>query len=277
MRTRINILKILIIFFGIIVIVWSLSPIIWVFLTGIKEEKELYRWPPTWLPLSPTIKNFITVFTERPFVYYFRNSFIVATSTVVISCGLAILGGYGFSKFRFKGNIFFLMFLILSRAIPPPSLLIPFYIIGMALRIINTHFILIMAYVYISLPINIWIVKGFFDSFPSELIDAAEVDGCSRIGALGRIVLPGLLPAFGAIAVITFVVGWNELLYGIVFTTTPAAKTIAPGLTDFFGDLHIYWGQLSAAAFVSMVPAIFFAILFTKYMVKGLVAGAIKG
>jgi len=276
-RKKIDITKIVLVLFGIIVVTWSLSPIVWIFLTGLKENKEIYVWPPTWLPSAPTLRNFIDVFVQRPFPYYFRNSAIVAISTVIISCGLSILAGYGFSKFRFKGSALCFILVLLSRTVPPPSLLIPFYVIGRYFRIINTHFILVMSYVYISLPLNIWIVKGFFDSFPDELIDAAEVDGCSRVRALGKIVLPNLLPAFVAIAIITFLLGWNELLYGVVFTTTPAARTISPGLTDFFGDFHIFWGQLSAAAFLSMIPVIIFTILFSKYMIKGLVAGAIKG
>jgi len=277
MRKKIDIVKIVVVFFAIFVVIWSLFPIIWIFLTGLKENREIYVWPPKWLPSTPTIRNIIAVFVERPFSYYFRNSAIVATFTVIISCGLSILAGYGFSKFKFKGSVFCFLLVLLSRTVPPPSLLIPFYAIGKHFGIINTHLILIMAYVYISLPLNIWIVKGFFDSFPDELIDAAEMDGCSRIGALGKIILPNLLPAFVAIGIITFVLGWNELLYGVIFTTTPTARTISPGLTDFFGDFHIFWGQLSAAAFLSMIPVIIFTILFSKYMIKGLIAGAIKG
>lgn len=261
----------------VIITVWSIGPIYWIFITGLKDAEEVYWYPPTLFPQKITLHNIRDIFTERPFSYYLRNSSIVAFFTVFISTSLATLAGYGFAKFRFKGKGIWLLLILLTRAVPPASLLVPFYAIGKTLGLINTHLILIAGYVYLTLPLNIWIIISFFEQFPDELIDAAEIDGCSRISALFRVVLPSLLPALTAVGIITFMLAWNELLYGVVFLNTKEAKTLSPGLTDFFGDFHIIWNQLSAAAIIAILPAIVFTVFFARYLISGLVKGAIKG
>ncbi|RKX76573.1 MAG: hypothetical protein DRP87_11565 [Spirochaetes bacterium] len=259
------------------IILWSVGPLYWIFITGLKTSEEVYWYPPSLIPTKPTLESLKYIFTERPFGYYLRNSTIVALSTVVISITLATLTGYGFAKFQFRGKGIWLILILLTRTVPPASLLVPFYIMGKMLGIINTHIILIAGYVYLTLPLNIWIVIGFFEQFPDELIDAAEIDGCTRIAALFRVVLPSLLPALTAVGIITFMLAWNELLYGVVLINTKNAKTLSPGLTDFFGDFHIFWNQLASAAIVAILPAIAFTVFFSRYLVAGLVRGAVKG
>lgn len=261
----------------IFIVLWSIGPIYWIFTTGLKNSEEVYWYPPSLFPTKPTLEGLNYIFTERPFSYYLRNSTIVAITTVLLSTTLATLAGYGFAKFQFRGKGIWLILILLTRTVPPASLLVPFYIMGRALGIINTHIILIAGYVYLTLPLNIWIIIGFFQQFPNELIDAAEIDGCTRIAALFRVVLPSLLPALTAVGIITFMLAWNELLYGVVLINTKAAKTLSPGLTDFFGDFHIFWNQLASAAIVAILPAIAFTVFFSRYLVAGLVRGAIKG
>jgi len=261
----------------IFITVWSIGPLYWIFITGLKNSTEVYWYPPSLFPTKSTLQSLKYIFTERPFAFYLRNSTIVAVSTVILSTTLATLAGYGFAKFQFRGKGIWLILILLTRTVPPASLLVPFYIMGRKLGIINTHIILIAGYVYLTLPLNIWIIIGFFQQFPNELIDAAEIDGCTRIAALFRVVLPSLLPALTAVGIITFMLAWNELLYGVVLINTKVAKTLSPGLTDFFGDFHIFWNQLASAAIVAILPAIAFTIFFSRYLVAGLVRGAIKG
>ncbi len=261
----------------IFITLWSIGPLYWIFTTGLKNSEEVYWYPPSLLPTKPTLEGLNYIFTERPFSYYLRNSTIVAISTVLLSTTLATLAGYGFAKFQFRGKGIWLILILLTRTVPPASLLVPFYIMGRALGIINTHIILIAGYVYLTLPLNIWIIIGFFQQFPNELIDAAEIDGCTRVAALFRVVLPSLLPALTAVGIITFMLAWNELLYGVVLINTKVAKTLSPGLTDFFGDFHIFWNQLASAAIVAILPAIAFTVFFSRYLVAGLIRGAIKG
>ena len=261
----------------LMIVLWSIGPIYWIFITGLKNLEEVYRYPPALFPRHFSLENLRAIFTERPFGYYLRNSAIVAVLTVLLSTTLATLAGYGFAKFKFRGKGLWLMVILLTRTVPPASLIVPFYYIGRTLGLINTHAILIIGYVYLTLPLNIWILIGFFEQFPEELIDAAEIDGCSRVTALFRVVMPSLLPALTAIGIITFMLAWNELLYGLVLINTKVAKTLSPGLTDFFGDFHIFWNQLSAAAIISILPAIVFTVFLSRYLISGLVRGAVKG
>lgn len=260
-----------------LIIVWSIGPIYWIVITGLKNTKEVYMSPPTLFPRDLTLKNFVTIFTERPFAFYLRNSVIVASTTVIISTFCAILAGYAFAKMNIKGKSIWLLVIILTRAVPPASLLVPFYVMGRSFNLINTLFILMLGYIYLTLPLNIWIITSFFEQFPDELIDAAEIDGCTRTSALFRVVMPSLLPALTAVGIITFMLSWNELLYGVVFTNTKAAKTLSPGLTDFFGDFHIFWNQLASASIIAILPAVVFTVFFSRYLISGLIRGAIKG
>jgi multiple sugar transport system permease protein len=260
-----------------LIIVWSIGPIYWIVITGLKNTEEVYMSPPTLFPRDLTLKNFVTIFTERPFAFYLRNSVIVASTTVIISTFCAILAGYAFAKMNIKGKSIWLLVIILTRAVPPASLLVPFYVMGKSFNLINTLFILMLGYIYLTLPLNIWIITSFFEQFPDELIDAAEIDGCTRTSALFRVVMPSLLPALTAVGIITFMLSWNELLYGVVFTNTKAAKTLSPGLTDFFGDFHIFWNQLASASIIAVLPAVVFTVFFSRYLISGLIRGAIKG
>jgi multiple sugar transport system permease protein len=261
---------------AVVISFWSVVPIVWMIITGTKPLLEVYSYPPTFIPKTLSLENLRYIFTERPFAQYLRNSAIVAIVTVAVSTTFATLAGYSFAKFHYRGKGVWLLLILLTRTVPPASLLVPFYAIGNRLGIINPHIILIAGYVYLTLPLNIWIVIGFFEKFPNELIDAAEIDGCSRVSALFRVVMPTVLPPLSAVGIITFMLSWNELLYGVVLTNTKAAKTLSPGLTDFFGDFHIFWNQLSAAAVISILPAIVFTVFFSRYLVSGLVKGAIK-
>jgi multiple sugar transport system permease protein len=260
-----------------LIIAWSIGPIYWIVITGLKNTEEVYMSPPTLFPRDLTLKNFVTIFTERPFAFYLRNSVIVASTTVIISTFCAILAGYAFAKMNIKGKSIWLLVIILTRAVPPASLLVPFYVMGKSFNLINTLFILMLGYIYLTLPLNIWIITSFFEQFPDELIDAAEIDGCTRTSALFRVVMPSLLPALTAVGIITFMLSWNELLYGVVFTNTKAAKTLSPGLTDFFGDFHIFWNQLASASIIAVLPAVVFTVFFSRYLISGLIRGAIKG
>jgi len=260
-----------------LIIVWSIGPIYWIVITGLKNTKEVYLYPPTLFPRDPTLENFVTIFTERPFTFYLRNSVIVSSITVTISTFFAILAGYAFAKMNIKGKSIWLLVILLTRAVPPASLLVPFYLMGKSFNLINTLVILILGYIYLTLPLNIWVIIGFFEQFPDELIDAAEIDGCTRTSALFHVVMPSLLPALTAVGIITFMLSWNELLYGVVFTNTKAAKTLSPGLTDFFGDFHIFWNQLASASIIAILPAVVFTAFFSRYLVSGLIRGAIKG
>jgi multiple sugar transport system permease protein len=264
----------------VIFLVLSQIPMYFLFITAFKEKDEIYRSDITWFPRNVTFSNFTRVFSwegRTDFVYYIRNSAGIALISTLVVIVLGSLAGYAFSKFRFWGSVILLFMILFSRVIPPISLLVPFYKMASNLRLADTWTAIIWTNVYVSLPFMIWLLKGFFDTVPSELPESARVDGCTNYGAFLRVVLPMAAPGIGAAAILTYLFSWNEFIFAQVLSNTNAARTIPVGLFDFVGDYYVDYGAMTAAAVVASVPAIVFIIFFQKYIVSGLLAGAMKG
>jgi len=256
--------------------IFMLSPIVLMFFNSLKTITEAFSWPPTILPREPSLEAYIRVFSsDVPLTL--RNSAIIAMSTTVIVVCVALPTAYALSRYPYKGSRVALLFFLASRIIPPLSLLVPFYLLLSHLRLVNTLLGLIIIDTYLSLPLIIWMLKGFFDEFPQELIDSALIDGCSKLGAFIRVVLPVTSVAIAAAAIITFLWTWNEFIYAMVFTTTSDASPITVGIFTFVGDEVIEWNSMCAVGIFTSLPAIVFFILAQKYIVEGLTKGAIKG
>ncbi|MEM4177561.1 MAG: carbohydrate ABC transporter permease [Nitrososphaeria archaeon] len=254
---------------------FMVSPIVLMFLNSFKSMAEALAWPPTVFPTSPTLESYIRVF-ESAVPITMRNSLILSLSTTTLVLTIALPTAYGLSKYPFRGSKAILIFYLASRIIPPISLLIPFYIMLTILNLIDTHLGLILIYTYISLPLIVWVVKGFFDEFPKDLIDAALIDGCTRLGAFVRVVLPSAAVGVAAAGIITFLWSWNEFLYPMVFTTSTSVGPLTTGVYEFVGDEVIEWSALSAVGMFASLPAIIFFILAQKYIIAGLTKGALK-
>jgi len=263
----------------LVFIIFSQIPIYFTGITAFKSEKEVYQSDITWYPQKPTLENFKSVLMaeeERDFTLYIINSLGIAGIATLIVIVFGTLGGYAFSKYRFRGSDLLLLLILVIRVIPPVTLLTPLYKLATWLGIYDTWTILIWSDVYMFLPFTIWLLKAFFDNVPSELPEAALIDGCSNYGAFRRVVLPTIFPGVAAGAILTFLYSWNHFIFALALTSTPRAKTIPVGLYDFVGDFYIDWGSMCAAALVATIPAIIFIIFFQKYIVSGLLTGAIK-
>lgn len=260
-------------------IVVTQIPIYFTAITAFKPEKEIYRSDITWLPQNPTLDNFhkiLMVEEHRDFTVYIVNSLGIAGIATAIVLVLGTLAGYAFSKYRFRGSGLLLLLILVVRVIPPVTLLTPLYKLATWLGIYDTWTVLIWANIYMYLPFTIWLLKAFFDTVPSTLPEAAKIDGCSNFGAFRRVVLPVIFPGIAAGAILTFLYSWNHFLFALALTSTPSAKTIPVGLFDFVGDFYIDWGSMCAAALVAAIPALIFIVFFQKYIVSGLLSGAIK-
>lgn len=264
----------------IILILWSiiaLLPIFFIFITSIKTDEEIYLPYLTWIPQKPTLDPYIySLFGESPFSQYIVNSIIVAVSTTTIVILLSTIASYAFSRFNFKGKDASMLAILASRLLPPISLLIPWFIVASTLKMVDTLQALILTNIYMNLPFSIWLLKGFYDAVPRDLDDAAMVDGCSTFQAFRKIILPLVGPGIGAVAVLTFLFSWNELIFAITLSMTPASRVVSAGVYDFVTDAFIEWPKLCAAAMLAVIPAMIFVVFFQKYLVRGLVAGAIK-
>ena len=246
-----------------------LSPIVLIFLNSFKSLEEALIWPPTIIPMRPTIDTYIKVLNS-PVPITLRNSLIIATGTTALVLGLGLPTAYAISKYRFRGSKFSMLFFLASRIIPPLSLLIPFYIMMTWLKIINTYLVLILLDTYLAFPLMVWILKAFFDDFERDLIDAALVDGCSRLGAFLRVAIPLSAVGIAAAGIITFLWTWNEFVYAMIFTATEDIAPVTIGIFHFVGDEVIEWNALSAVGIFTSLPAIIFFILAQKYIVEGL-------
>ncbi len=261
--------------FLFIFIFLSLSPALWMLGNSFKSDAEIFKMPPVWFP-SVKWENYRAIFAGRPFLKYTRNSLIVALSVTGICVALGTPAAYGFSRFQFWGSKLMFGAILASRLVPPISFIVPFTIIFSFFNIIDTFPALMIAYIFFNLPFVIWIMSGYFESIPHELDEAARIDGCNNIGTFWRVILPLTMPGIIASAILTFLLSWNEFMFALVLTRLEA-KTLPIGMYDFFADGFVRWNWLSAATMYSMVPAMIFVVFFQKHLIKGMLAGSVKG
>jgi len=260
-----------------IILFFFLLPIAWTFITSLKTLKEAFLTPPTYFPKHPTLDAYRNVILNSPVPLYIWNSLIYSLSTVAIILTAGVVTAYGLSKYQYPGSNFILISFLVTRILPPLSLLLPFYIIFRMTGLIDTKLSVIIFSVYLAYPLSVWILKSFFDTFPNSLIDAGLIDGCSRIGVLSRIVLPGVATGVAAVAIIAFLWTWQEFLSPYLFLNSDFNKPITVGVYYFVGDELTYWHTISAAAMFASIPGMVFFLIAQKYIVRGLTMGGVKG
>lgn len=265
----------LILFLTVIIM---MIPIYWMIVTSLKSPDQIFTYPPKLFIFKVTLSSFKEIFETQKFLYFFRNSLIVALLTTAVGVGFGIFGAYGFSKFNFKSRKTIFILLLTSLMFPWALNLLTIYIFFVRVRIINTHFGLVFAYQCIVLPVSIWLIKNYFDTIHTDITDSALLDGCSRVGVLFRILIPLSLPGIFSTAIFSFITGWNEYLFALTLTNTKFARTLPPGLhTHYMTFVRIGWNGLMAASLIATIPTLLLFLLFQKYFIKGLSAGAIKG
>jgi len=259
-------------------IVLSLAPVFWTLSTSFKPRSETLEIPPSLITHNFTLDNYVKVFQKTPVLLSLRNSAIIVTGTLFLCLTLGLLSAYGLSKFfKFAFQKFFLYLALATRAIAPTALVVPFLIIGRRLHILDTFLILILTNTYMWLPFLIWLMKGFFDVIPEELVDAAKIDGCSNLGILRKVIIPLSISGLVSVAILIFIDTWNELLFAMSLAESVGVKPITTTMTYFYTDVYTVYGWMTAAGIIGIIPAIFFTLFFQRHIVKGIVAGAVKG
>jgi len=262
---------------GLVLVAFSILPLLWGISTALKEESDVYAFPPSWIPAPVTFENFVGVFQNPDLIRSFFNTLIVASATTVVALVVGILGAYGFSRYRFPGRNTLLWSVLFIQLFPRVVVIVPFFVTLRNLDLMNTYQGLVLVYLMAIFPIAIWMIKGFFDNLPREIEEAAIVDGCSLPQLLWLIVIPMSKPALAAVAMYSFILAWNEFLFALVFTNGLDRRPLSVALAFFIDENGIHWGQLMAASVVMSVPAVLVFTFSQKLLVRGLSEGAVKG
>lgn len=268
---------------AVLVALIILAPPAWLFISSISSQNELLSVPVHWIPQEPTWERYIQIIqaTGSDSAAVFRgsliNSLIVAVAVTVICVVIGSLAAYSFARMQFAGHGNLLYVLLISYTLPPIMLLVPLYSIMGDLGLTDSLSGLILVYSALIMPFAVWIMRGYFQTIPRELEDAAMTDGCTRLGSLIRIVLPLSVPGLVATSLFCFLLSWEEFLIALIFTSSPEAKTIPVAIAEFTGRHAIDFGMMAAGGIIAAIPPVLIALVFQRYLVSGLSSGAVKG
>jgi multiple sugar transport system permease protein len=251
-------------------------PLYWMVVTSLKPYKEIFSRIPTLVPQTLYFGHFAAI-VKQGLVRYYTNSIIVSTAATALSVFVGILAAYSLSHFRYRGRRLLSQLILYVYLFPGAVLFIPLLIVINTLGLTDTLLALIVAYPVFGMPFSTWVLTGYFATIPRELEEAARVDGCGRIAALVRVIIPVALPGIISATVYCFLLSWNELLYAFTFISSETKKTLPMWLSEkILGDVFM-WGELMAGAILMLIPIILIYALGQKYLVRGLTAGAVKG
>lgn len=252
-------------------------PIFWGFLTSWKGTAEISRFPPTIFPEIIDIGNFYKVLFMSNFSTYFMNSVIVTVTCVVISTVIAGHAAYALARFRIKHREKIMFAILMTSMVPAVALLIPLYIMSVKAGLYNTRIMLVLVYTAWRTPMLTWILKGFFESAPVAIEEAAMIDGCSRLKTFYKVVVPISQPGIVSSALLTAVYVWNDFLVSFTFVTDEKLRTVSVGLYSYITQYGVQWGELMAAVMVTIIPIIIMFVCLQSKFVDGMAAGAVKG
>ena len=253
-------------------------PLFWMVVTSLKPGFELFRRPPTMLPETVTFEHYWRLLTETPFLQYFANSVILATTTTLVVVTIGTLGAYSLVRFRYRGRESLAFLVLFTYLLPSVVLIIPLYLLMVKLGLANTIFSLVIAYTTFALPYALWLLRSFMAGVPEDLESAALVDGASRMEAFWDVILPQLLPGIISTALFTFILAWNEYLYALVLVNSDSARPLTTGvMTMLISAFNIEWSLLMAASVMMSLPLIVVFAFLQSYLTRGFGAGAVKG
>ena len=264
----------------IIVCAFALFPFIWMLSTSFKTNSEIYTAAPTFVPKEPTAAGYVNMFTMETSTFNFKqwaaNSVFVAFLTTVFSMVIAVLGGYGISRYRFRGRGALSYVVLTTQVLPGSLLMIPLYIIMGNFNLLDTKTGLMLAYVTFTVPFCTWMMKGFFDSIPISLEEAAKVDGAGTFRCFATVVLPLTVPGLVSTGLFAFINGWNEYLFASSFMQSYGNWTLPVGIASFKGQYATDWGTLMAGSVLITIPVVILFLGLQKHLVGGMTAGAVK-
>jgi len=268
----------------LLIVVWTIAPFLWLIISSFSYQIDLVSIPLQWIPKRITLENYQQLFLYKGnfnvnaalFTSSITNSMVIAFTTTLLAIVLGVLAAYALARVKFPGSNYYMIFMMGAQMIPPIAIVIPLYVILRKLGLYDTRWGIILVYQSFVLPLVIWLMQSYFATIPSEIEDAARIDGCNRIQALVRVILPLSGPGLVSVIVFAFIASWNEYLYAFIYSSVDA-KTLPVLIGEFSSKLGLEYLKIAAAGVLASLPPIILALIFQKYLIKGLTAGAVKG
>lgn len=261
---------------AVLVVAFFLMPIVWLFTTSFKLQRDTFQLPPIWLGFQPTLNNFAFAINQIQVGRFVLNSVIISAGTTIASVVLGTLGGYAVSRSRLRfvgaSSYFFLVLLM----IPPVAMLVPFYLIMRDLSLLGTYWAVIILDTVYNAPFVVWMMSNYFRSVSTEMEQAALVDGASHFQAFRLVALPLAVPGIIASVLYCLIFSWNDFIFALLLTS-PATKTVPLAIMGQFSTAQLQWGYMAALSVFAVLPVLLIALMLNRYFVQGLTAGATKG
>lgn len=257
--------------------VFAAGPVVWGLLTALKPATQVVAYPPELLPKPPTLASFAAVWQESSFPVFFRNSVVVTVAAVLASLVLAVHAAYGLARYSFRARTLLMLGLLATSMIPGIAILVPLYNLSVKTGLYNSLTGMVIVYTAWNVPLLVWLLKGFFESVPAELEEAALMDGCGRYRMFYLIVMPIARPGLLAGAIMAMMSVWNDFLIGFTLAVSEQKRLLPYGLYAYISNIGVDWGQLMAATVLALLPVVCAFLIMQKWLVQGLMAGAVKG
>jgi ABC-type glycerol-3-phosphate transport system permease component len=261
----------------LIISVIILFPLYWMTVTSLKKEGEIFRIPPSLIPANPTLENFKFAVTQTQVPVFFVNSIVYVIGTLIVSLSCASMAAYSISRFKFKGKSVYMGVILLTQLMPITTLIVPLYVSFGSMHLLNNRAALIMVYSALHIPIDTWLLLGYFNTIPRELDEAARIDGCNNFMILRRVVIPLSKPGLMAVGLSSAISIWQELILAMTFSNRDAIRPLMAGVSASITRAGIRWGQMTATGVIACVPVIIIYIFCQRYLIRGLTGGAVKG
>ncbi|PIN51271.1 sugar ABC transporter permease [Trueperella pyogenes] len=255
---------------------FAAAPVVWMISSSFKSNPEIFAWPPKLVTESFSLEAYKSILNDSEKIRFFLNSYFVAGSVTVLTLMVAILAAYAFSRYSFPGKRAINVIIVSVQAVPPITLLIPYFGLVVALRMYDTYRGLIFTYMIFTLPYAIIMMTGYFNTLPTSLDEAAKVDGCSSFRTLWRVLVPLSIPGITSVGIYTFMIAWNEYLFALTLTQSISMRTVPIGIQLLMGQHSYEWNEMMAMSVLGSIPVVLLFVLFQRFFIGGMTAGAIK-
>jgi multiple sugar transport system permease protein len=255
---------------------YNLTPFLWMISSSLKTNLEIMSYPATLIPQGLTVNAYRGIWFDENFARFFANSVLTSGSTALLSSAFGVFAAYGFSRFRFRGKLMMMGVMVGSQMLPGILLVGPYFEVLSAIGLYDTRFGLVIALTTITLPFSVWMLKGYIDTIPIEVDQAAMIDGASDIQILGRVILPNILPGLVATMTFAFLLAWGDVLWSLCLIHDQNLQPMTLGVLQMAGQFRMDWSQIMAATVMASAIPAFFYVLLQRYLVQGFAGSAIK-